>query len=280
LVRIQSLVRRGKWQVSEHVLLAIEDGDFELRDVELSLLHGVLTEDQADEVEAAIDGRKYTISGCDHCGLPFETVGKIVLKARGKLYFVITAYQRNRSPMPRSIRNKCPVCGMGIMIDEVIACHSTRLGGVPVEVANARITKCDKCGEVAVDANELNRWEEIQKAALYAAGHIACPAKVRSIRQSLGLSVSDFAKVLAVTRQTVHAWEREGMHALQLGPAALLLDLLAQEAKGSLTGVVQRLVSAAMERGQQVAGKSAPAPAPAPGRRVPFRTRGHKARSR
>lgn len=94
LERIQLLVLKGQWELSSHVLDYIQDGEFELRDVEGAILTGSITESQKDEVEVAVDGRKYTILGSDHCGLPFETVGKIVEGAKGNEYFVITAYQR------------------------------------------------------------------------------------------------------------------------------------------------------------------------------------------
>src|SRR5712692_10976431 len=36
------------------------------------------------------------------------------------------------------------------------------------------------------------------------------------------IALSDFAKLLGVTRQTIHAWEWTDLAALQLGPPALL----------------------------------------------------------
>jgi hypothetical protein len=94
LERIQRLILQGHWEVSSHVLQYIEDGEFEIRDIETSIARGWISKSQKDEVGTAVDARKYTISGFDHCGLPFETVGKIVEGPDGEQYFVITAYER------------------------------------------------------------------------------------------------------------------------------------------------------------------------------------------
>ena len=94
LERIRRLVLQGQWEPSSHVRQYIQDGEFELRDIEESIATGSITESQNDDVGTALDGRKHTIAGFDHCGLPFETVGKIVEGPEGNEYFVITAYQR------------------------------------------------------------------------------------------------------------------------------------------------------------------------------------------
>src|SRR5262249_41372856 len=100
--------------------------------------------------------------------------------------------------------------------------------------------------------------EKLQQEQLQAAGEIPTPEEVRRIRTALGLSVSDFAKVLAVTRQTIHAWERTGLNALQLSPAALLLGLLAEEIAGRGNGVFRFLLRKAAARGQEIQAPTTP----------------------
>lgn len=58
---------------------------------------------------------------------------------------------------------RCPTCGVGQMTLETIPDHHTKLGGRPVYVKNARIAKCNHCGEISVGALELERWEWLQK---------------------------------------------------------------------------------------------------------------------
>lgn len=145
---------------------------------------------------------------------------------------------------------KCPYCGAGEMVLECSPDHVSHIGGVPVTVPDAQVSKCTSCGRTTVSAKELKRWRRIQQAQLQTAGHVPSPEEVRRIRESFGLSVSEFACLLAVTRQTVHAWERRGAEGMQLGPAAILLRLLAKEVAGKATDVYAHLLSEAAERGQ------------------------------
>ena len=75
--------------------------------------------------------------------------------------------------------------------------------------------------------------------------------QIKTIRESLGLGVSDFAFLLGVTRQTVHAWEHSN-GGVQLGPTALLLGLLAVTLAEGETRVVDYLVTAVQQRGQSI----------------------------
>jgi DNA-binding transcriptional regulator YiaG len=49
---------------------------------------------------------------------------------------------------------------------------------------------------------------------------------VRKIRERMGLSITDFAKQLHVTRQTVHAWEKKPP---EPSPALLLLERMQKD---------------------------------------------------
>jgi len=135
---------------------------------------------------------------------------------------------------------------------EIVPKHSARLGGVPVEVDNAQIFRCSECGEISVQAEEMRRWEDLQQSALREASLLPSPAEVKAIRESLSLSVSDFAAMLGVTRQTLHAWERPEGKGLPLGPAALLLKLLQKELDGHGGKVLDGLVRLAEKRGQRL----------------------------
>ncbi len=147
---------------------------------------------------------------------------------------------------------KCPCCGTGEMVVEVVADHRTKLGGVPVRVKDARIAKCNHCGETSVAAKELQRWERAQQEQLQEGRKVPSPAEVREVRGWLGFSVADFAALVGVTRQTVYAWERVDTGGMQLGPAALVVKLLAEESAGRIHRVTAYLVSAALERGHEL----------------------------
>ena len=147
---------------------------------------------------------------------------------------------------------KCPCCGIGEMIVEVVRDHHTKIGGVPVQIKDARIAKCSECDETSVSAKELERWERVQLEQLQEGRQVPSPPEVRGIREALGFSVADFAALLGVTRQTVYAWERVDTGGMQLGPAALVVKLLAEESAGRIPGVIAYLVSAAQDRGHDL----------------------------
>ncbi|MHC4442686.1 MAG: type II TA system antitoxin MqsA family protein [Planctomycetota bacterium] len=146
----------------------------------------------------------------------------------------------------------CPYCGKGKMSLEVVPKHITRLKGVPVVVENARISKCPECSETSVNAKELKRWHAIQQAQLQAKEQVPSASEVKRIRNALGLSISDFATILGVTRQTVHAWEHSETGGMQLGPAAILINILNEEIAGRVKGVYELIISASQNRGQMI----------------------------
>lgn len=102
----------------------------------------------------------------------------------------------------------CSACGKGNMELKTIPEHATALGGVPFVARDAQVYECSHCGAWTATGKELKRWRAQQQIELQAKGAVPSGADVRRVREAFGLSVSDFASLLAVTRQTVHAWER------------------------------------------------------------------------
>ena len=147
---------------------------------------------------------------------------------------------------------KCPECGEGTMTPKVLPTHSTRLGGVPLLVRNAKLSQCGHCGKQSVSAKELKRWRELLRVQAVDLGQIPSPDDVRTLRQEIKLSVSDFSDLLGVTRQTVHAWERSNSRGIQLSPAALLIKTLIEEIQGGVRGCLSVLLNAAEQRGQRI----------------------------
>lgn len=147
---------------------------------------------------------------------------------------------------------KCPNCGQAALARKIVPLYEARLGGLPVRVENAEFAECSACGETVVRAQEMKRWQQAQQEQLRAGGHIPSPDEVKRVREHFGLSVSDFAGLLGVTRQTVHAWERPGLDALPLGPAALLIGLLREESRGQVQGVLAWLQKQARGRGLEM----------------------------
>lgn len=74
----------------------IEDGDFELEDMERCVLSAcAIQKVEVDDLGIAIDGCKYTIIGVDTQGMSFYTCGKLIRDSEAKqLYFFITAHEQ------------------------------------------------------------------------------------------------------------------------------------------------------------------------------------------
>ncbi|MBL7219804.1 MAG: hypothetical protein ISS69_06810 [Phycisphaerae bacterium] len=130
--------------------------------------------------------------------------------------------------------------------------YSTRLGGIPFVVKDAKIAQCDRCGGEVFAAKELKRWEADLQAHLREGALLVTSAEIRRLREGLGFGVSDFAKLCAVTRQTVYAWETEDCRDLQLSPAALLLGLLLRELDAGKSDLCRSLVESARQRKQMI----------------------------
>jgi len=150
------------------------------------------------------------------------------------------------------ITPKCPYCKDGQMTMKTVEVYPTRLGGIPFVVKEARIAQCDSCGRKAFTAEELKRWEAELQAHLREGALMVTAAEIRRLREGLGFGVSDFAKLCAVTRQTVHAWEAEDCRGLQLSPAALLLGLLLRELDAGKNDLCEFLVESARQRKQML----------------------------
>jgi DNA-binding XRE family transcriptional regulator len=73
---------------------------------------------------------------------------------------------------------------------------------------------------------------------------------VKRIRERLQVSVSQFASLVGVTRQTVHSWERTDRGGMTFGPAAILARLLDQDRSEHADEVYSELLALAKNRGE------------------------------
>jgi len=93
---IKALISGGRYQYSAKVQEFIEEGAFELEDLERCILSARnIQKVEADELSTSIDGYKYTVIGVDTYGVCFYTCGKIIrADDEEKLYFFITAHEQ------------------------------------------------------------------------------------------------------------------------------------------------------------------------------------------
>ncbi len=92
---IKELVSCREYQYSKKVQGFIEEGDFDLEDMERCILSAsAIHKVEPDELGTAVDGCKYTIIGLDTQGRSFYTCGKLIRSSESqKLYFFITAHE-------------------------------------------------------------------------------------------------------------------------------------------------------------------------------------------
>jgi hypothetical protein len=91
---IKALVSSRQYQYSAKVQDLIQEGHFDLEDIERCVLGAsVIHKVEPDDLGTAADGCKYTIVGLDTQGLSFYTCGKLIRSGAGEhLYFFITAH--------------------------------------------------------------------------------------------------------------------------------------------------------------------------------------------
>lgn len=91
---IQELVSSRQYQYSKKVQNFIQEGDFDLEDMERCILSATaIHKVEPDELGTAMDDCKYAIIGLDTQGVAFYTCGKLIRGAGvQKLYFFITAH--------------------------------------------------------------------------------------------------------------------------------------------------------------------------------------------
>lgn len=93
---IKELVVSRKYQYSAKVQNFIQDGYFDIEDIERCILSAsVISKVEPDELETATDGCKYTIIGVDADGVSFYTCGKLIRNEEAQeIYFFITAHEQ------------------------------------------------------------------------------------------------------------------------------------------------------------------------------------------
>lgn len=93
LTRIQTLIIRRAFRLSGHVDEGIDEGVFDLDDIEHCIMSATrIYKTERDERGTALDGNKYTIMGRNRAGLLFYTCGKLRQDHLGHYYFFITAH--------------------------------------------------------------------------------------------------------------------------------------------------------------------------------------------
>lgn len=138
-------------------------------------------------------------------------------------------------------KNRCAKCGKGEIKFENVRNFETLVRGEPFTVPEARIGRCESCGERFFEPNEIRRWQRLYESDLLQKGKLLGADQIRRIREELKLPINQFARLLGATRQSVYNWERHDRKSPQMRLADLLLRLIDESMKTGTVDVVKFL---------------------------------------
>jgi putative zinc finger/helix-turn-helix YgiT family protein len=116
----------------------------------------------------------------------------------------------------------CPECGRGTVRTTRVHNYKTKIKGFPFRVDEALLGVCNHCQAESFAPEETQRWEAAFQRALEERQAFLAPAEIRTLRQSMNLSLEDFARLIGCTRQSVMAWE----HSARTIPPSRMADLM------------------------------------------------------
>ena len=82
----------SQYLLTEKAYELLSQGNFELEDLEHSIVNGRVIKTEADELSDSIGNKKYIVIGPDISGYDFYTVGKLQKLEGSRIYLVITAH--------------------------------------------------------------------------------------------------------------------------------------------------------------------------------------------
>ena len=143
----------------------------------------------------------------------------------------------------------CPECGKGTVYPTKFQNYKTRIKGYPYAVPEAVVGVCDACGAKTFNARETQRWEKLFCSHLKEEHIFYTPAEIAELREILGLSMEDFAKLIGATRQSVHNWEKAGRTWQPSRMADLMMKLVAESHRSGSVDVISFLLEEAEKMG-------------------------------
>ncbi|HEY0037068.1 MAG TPA: type II TA system antitoxin MqsA family protein [Longimicrobium sp.] len=100
---------------------------------------------------------------------------------------------------------ECPICeGTALLVREA----RTILNAAPGTTAVDEFYRCGACGETFYLPGMMDASLRAGAEAVRAAAGLLSPAEVKAIRTRLGLTQSEFERLLGVGKNTVVRWER------------------------------------------------------------------------
>jgi putative zinc finger/helix-turn-helix YgiT family protein len=102
---------------------------------------------------------------------------------------------------------KCDECG-GPVTTERNAVRRYEIGGLPhVELHGVEVTTCGSCGNEEIGIPRIGELHRVLAQTFVTQHRMLAPVEIRFLRKHIGLSASDFAPMMGVSRETVSRWE-------------------------------------------------------------------------
>jgi DNA-binding transcriptional regulator YiaG len=144
----------------------------------------------------------------------------------------------------------CQASGMGTVKETVHRTYRTKVRGQPFVVPAARVGVCEDCGAEHFAAGEIARWDKLFEEAQ--AQRRLSAADIRELRDTLQLSMEQFAALVGCTRQSLYHWERADRKRTQSLMVDLMLRLVDQSRHAGEVHVLEFLRDRANELGMAV----------------------------
>jgi len=125
----------------------------------------------------------------------------------------------------------CTECGTGTVRPQVLHNIERRFGQIAFVVPEGTVEVCDNCGAKFYPGPELKRWRELFEAEQERKAQVLSASEIRETRETLGLTMTDFAVLIGATRSSVHHWERDDRESAQGRMADLMIRLVREAAE-------------------------------------------------
>jgi len=146
----------------------------------------------------------------------------------------------------------CPECGQGTVQATKFQNYKTKIKGYPFTVKEAVIGVCSNCKARHFTAKETKRWEEAFYRSLEDRRIFCSPQAITRLRDRLGLSMEDFARLIGCTRQSIYNWEKRDRTSQPSRMADLLMKLVEQSYISERVDVISFLLKEAERLGTTI----------------------------
>ena len=136
----------------------------------------------------------------------------------------------------------CPECGIGTVQPTKVQNFKTKIKGNPFTVDEALIGVCDHCDAHHFSSVETKRWRRMYEDRIRKLGSFLPPEEISILREKLGLSRDELARLIGCTRQSIRTWEDHERENLPSRMADLLMKLVDESYKETAVDVISFLL--------------------------------------